>query len=269
MSRPWIKLHTAMLHHPGIGRLSDRAHRAWITMLLMAAESEDLGAIGSVADVAWMIHATEQDVDAALGELGGRIVRDGDLLRIRDWGEWQEPVSAAERMRALRSRQRDAAVTHVLHTERNEVPITCDAQTQTQTQTEDPDTDPDQQRGAADAAPPPADAVDNSDQIAPTKADLHDALFEAVCTACGWSTHHLAEVDRSNAGKLARELARADPAWVPRDVYMAGTEWKTVKFRHKPPAQVRPPTIAQLRTWLGECETRWYAEAPFEAAVLR
>ena len=97
MARPWIKLHAHMLHHPGIGRLSDRAYRAWITMLLMASQAEEPGVIGSVDDVAWTLHVSRDDVDHALSELNGRVSRDGDMLAVRDWDEWQAPSTDAER----------------------------------------------------------------------------------------------------------------------------------------------------------------------------
>jgi hypothetical protein len=138
MSRPWIKLHTTMLHHPGIGTLSDRTFRAWITMLLMAAEGETLGIVGSRQQVRWALRCTDARLDAMLSELNGRILEEFGELSVRDWTEWQEPTSSAERTRGMRSRRQHKAqvaecdVT-VTSRERHNA-VTCDEQTQTQTQ---------------------------------------------------------------------------------------------------------------------------------------
>ncbi len=109
MSRQWVKLHTDMLSHPGTGRLTDGAFRAWVTMLLMAGRLDEDGRIGSVADVAWQLHWQPQDVAEALMELNGRVALTGDDLAIRDWHEWQaeRDTSAAARMARFRERQRN------------------------------------------------------------------------------------------------------------------------------------------------------------------
>ena len=109
MSRPWIKVHTIMLHHPGIGRLSDGAYRAWITCLLMAAAGEELGRCGAFEDVAWQMHWSPEQLDAALAEIGDRIRREDGVLYVRDWDEWQERESAKERQRRHRGRLRDTS----------------------------------------------------------------------------------------------------------------------------------------------------------------
>lgn len=104
MARPWIKLHASMLAHPGIGRLSDSSYRAWITMLLMASQSEDAGAIGTVEDVAWQLRKQPEDIETALKELDGKVTTGNGVLRIRDWDEWQAPTTSTERVRRYRER---------------------------------------------------------------------------------------------------------------------------------------------------------------------
>jgi len=107
MSRPWVKLHTDMLAHPGTGRLSDSAFRAWVTLLMMAGRVDDEGRAGDVGDLAWYLRWTAEQVDAALTELPGRIQRDGDALTVRDWAEWQAPLDpkGAERQARYKARQ--------------------------------------------------------------------------------------------------------------------------------------------------------------------
>lgn len=111
MSRPWIKVHASMLHHPGIGRLSDSAYRAWVTCLLMSVTGEELGRCGTVEDVAWQLHWAPEELEAALFEIGDRIRCEEGVLYVRDWSDWQEAESATERQRRHRDKVRGASQT--------------------------------------------------------------------------------------------------------------------------------------------------------------
>jgi hypothetical protein len=98
-----------MLCHAGIGRVSNATYRAWITMLLMASQGKTPGAVGTVDDVAWMLHGEPDQVRAAVTELGGRIQIDGEQLTVRDWDDWQEPETSTERSRRHRANAAGAA----------------------------------------------------------------------------------------------------------------------------------------------------------------
>jgi len=112
MSRQWVKLHVDMLSHPGTGRLSDSAFRAWVTVLLMAGRVDDDGQAGTVDDLAWQLRWTSEQVDAALAETNGRIIRTGEALQVRDWAEWQAERDTSAAARMARYRERKKATEH-------------------------------------------------------------------------------------------------------------------------------------------------------------
>jgi len=111
VARPWIKLHTSMLDHPGIGMLPPDVAWRYVQFLLLAGRADNDGAIGTVASVAWALRCPEADVEAACVALNGRVERRDDVLIVRDWAEWQPPTTSAERVARHRSAARDEVVT--------------------------------------------------------------------------------------------------------------------------------------------------------------
>lgn len=77
----------------------------------------------------------------------------------------------------------------------------------------------------------------------------HQLLFAAIADACGMDSQLMADVDRSNAGKLAADLHRLDVT--PTDVAAAwdAERRRIVGFAEGRP--VSPPKIARLRTIVG------------------
>jgi len=159
MARPWIKLHAHMLSHPGIGRLSDASYRAWITMLLMASQAEEPGAVGTLDDVAWMLHRSPDDVRGFVAELNGRVRLDGDRLTVRDWEEWQPPTTSTERVQRHRAAQRNGAASadETLPergrsvSKRRDIEVEEDTETDSTPQSDDCDRWADLERAASDA----------------------------------------------------------------------------------------------------------------------
>lgn len=123
MSRQWIKLYTRMLEEPWVIRLSDRAHRHFVSCLLIAGRNDDDGRIGTISDVSLLLRCRNSTVSRSVAEINGRIIeRDGELW-VRDWDEWQPPKRKPEpkervlaRVRAHRKRQRNGDVTQPLQT---------------------------------------------------------------------------------------------------------------------------------------------------------
>lgn len=66
MSNQWIRLYREALHDPKIVTLSDRQHRAWFNMLLMA---DDDGYLPHLRDIICHLRATSSDAVQLLNEL--------------------------------------------------------------------------------------------------------------------------------------------------------------------------------------------------------
>lgn len=108
MSREWVKLHTSMLGHVGTMRLSDRAFRVWIVLLMMAGQADDDGRVGTLEDVVWYFRPLSEDkIRSALDEMRGRVVLDAGVVYVRDWAEWQPKADGtnAERQAKWRANQ--------------------------------------------------------------------------------------------------------------------------------------------------------------------
>lgn len=272
MSRPWIKLSTDIHRHPRLGLLSDSAWRRYVECLSLAGDIDRDGELDTPPAVARLLYVSLDQLERDIAEMGGRIfLGDEGILHVRDWSEHQpakrtpepaEQVTERSRRHRAASVQRDgnADATHEQRSGNDALEVEVDVEVEEDVETEE--------SGAADA-PPPTTRNGNGSKSPDGRHHDHDAFFAAVCGACGMDTHLLNAIDRANVGKLSRDLARAQPPWDPHDVWLAGREWQTVKWKSKRPSAVTPPTIAQLRTWLGECRVRWSAEADFDAVVQR
>ena len=76
-------------------------------------------------------------------------------------------------------------------------------------------------------------------------------MVGAVCQAMRKSTTLLDSVTRTNAAKLAKDFAAQGLS--PGYVADCGERWFTEWFPGKRSAEVSPATVAQLRTWVGQC----------------
>ena len=108
MARDWIKLYTCILDDADINGLSPETGWAWARMMAMAGRNEDNGRIGTVKNVAYVLHTAPDIVARAVADLDGRIVEDDDgQLWFRDWRDWQSQ-SDRERQRASRANRAGA-----------------------------------------------------------------------------------------------------------------------------------------------------------------
>jgi hypothetical protein len=281
VSRDWVKLYVGILDDPRFGSLSPAAGWAWVRMLALAGRNDDGGRLGSLDQIAWVLHETPEAVGAAVAELGGWITeRDGQLY-VRDWSEWQ-PASSTERWRKhaqtdTNAGQREQTPPTPANAGKREptAPTRTNADQRTRARAEEKRVEEKRieestttLRGAADASPHAASGNGHK----PTVEELRrhrEALFAAICEACGYDTKLLAGNDSVNVAKLANALLYEQPPWEPEEVRAAGDEWASVRWRSKAKGDIRPPTVAQLRTWLGECKVRWGADSIFDEAVRR
>ncbi len=110
MARDWVKLHVEMLEHADTQQLPAEAFKLWINLLLLAGRRDDDGVVGRAPDIAYALHMDADELTALLQPLGGRIVADDGVLRVRDWAEWQTKrfdPTAAERQQRYRDAHRE------------------------------------------------------------------------------------------------------------------------------------------------------------------
>lgn len=105
---------------------------------------------------------------------------------------------------------------------------------------------------AAPAAPPKRKRTSRAESQLDREPTEHQRYFEAAARACGFDLALMAESDRANVGKLAGKL-RADPDVDLALIADAAARW-ALRFPGKRPADVAPPSVAQLTTWIGRCK---------------
>ncbi len=112
----WVKLHTAIVDDPRIGRLGWAEKGVWVMLLALAgklahrdAEGSLTGRLDTLDNVAWYLRTNEADLLPAIEALvrAGLLVVDEDgVLYLSSFAERQAPDSPAERMRRYRARRR-------------------------------------------------------------------------------------------------------------------------------------------------------------------
>lgn len=108
MSNPWIRLYRESLHDPKIVSLSDRVHRAWHNLLLIA---DDDGVLPSMRDIAVHLRMTAPEAEQAIcdlieAELVDVAMLDGvRKLSMHGWAKRQfRSDSSTERSRKFREK---------------------------------------------------------------------------------------------------------------------------------------------------------------------
>ena len=146
MSNPWIRLYREALHNPKIVTLSDRQHRVWHNLLLIA---DDTGMLPRTRDIACHLRLTMQEAEQAIQELMEAGLVDPNVLgpgarrfKMHDWQSHQyQADSSAERTREYRKRLKEKDVT-TCDTSRDVTVTPPDTDTDTDTDTEsEPDTE--------------------------------------------------------------------------------------------------------------------------------
>jgi DNA-binding transcriptional regulator YhcF (GntR family) len=116
-SYSWIKLYHDILNDPKMGRLSDSAFRRCIQLFLLAGENPDRdGRLPSIADMAWTLRVSDEQMAADWAELekaGIVALVDGEPLVV-NFEKRQQALSGTERSRESRKRAAQAVGTQPL-----------------------------------------------------------------------------------------------------------------------------------------------------------
>lgn len=109
-SKYWIKLYHEILDDPKMGKLQDHLWRRAIELFLIAGESEDAGRLPKLADLAWRLRVSEDDVTQDLEALA---IYDVEIVNQQEDGWYvtkfadrQAAVPSEERGRRFRDRER-------------------------------------------------------------------------------------------------------------------------------------------------------------------
>lgn len=135
-SKPWIRLYRESLHDPKIVSLTDRQHRAWHNLLLIA---DDNGKLPSMRDIAVHLRMSAQDAEQLVCDLVEAELIDTDVLNgsrayeIHGWASRQfTSDSSTERVR----KHRETRMKRFNETERNVTVTPPDTESDTETETE-------------------------------------------------------------------------------------------------------------------------------------
>lgn len=108
------------------------------------------------------------------------------------------------------------------------------------------------EEGIKKEQPNNADALGGAREPKPeAEAQPARAAFGAICDAIGQDSTMVSANDRRAIANLAKECR--ERGITDAQIRAAGERWYTVKWCFKPRETVRPPSVAQLRTWLGQC----------------
>lgn len=113
MSQPWIRLYRESLHDPKIVTLSDRQHRAWHNLLLVA---DDSGALPCIRDVASHLRLSITEAEQLILELVEAQLVDVDAMsgpityRMHGWAKRQfKSDDVTDRVRKHRENKKKRA----------------------------------------------------------------------------------------------------------------------------------------------------------------
>ncbi|MHB0874546.1 MAG: hypothetical protein ACYC5O_00735 [Anaerolineae bacterium] len=117
--RTWVKLYTEDLDDPAIGRLSDRQHRLYTNLNMLAGVVDDGGRLGALGDIAYRVRRDEAGVAedlAALAAAGFVGEREGTWWLLTFAERQAKPVSDSreavrQRVAAHRASRRNDGVT--------------------------------------------------------------------------------------------------------------------------------------------------------------
>src|SRR3990167_2429342 len=259
MPLPWLKLYTRFLNEPWAIALSDSTYRRWMEMLLLAGDIDEDGRLDTLPLAALAIRCSEESLAAAVKELSGRVAVRRGVLYIRDWSDWQPPRKAKEspenvRRRVAEHRARTAEAGDLAQEEPPTIEVCNDDVTVPLHARNGDVTTPSRVCARSTSS---SNSKEEKEDVAPRPPTPQQERFGAVAEMCGFDWRLVDAVTKHGLTRLASDLGKTDPAWIAGDIRAAGEEWYTVKFRSRSRAEVTPPTVAQAKTWLGQCRVRW------------
>lgn len=105
-SYSWVKLYHEVLHDPKMGRLTDNLWRRVIEVILLAGESGRDGLLPDVADMAWTLRLSTEELEANLESLAGYniVEQTPQGWKVTHFSNRQAPIEAKDRVSAYRNR---------------------------------------------------------------------------------------------------------------------------------------------------------------------
>lgn len=121
----YMKLYNELLHDPKVQRMTFRHRWRMIECFLAASELNQGGLIGNVEELAWTCHASSEEFENDLTELASR-----GIMKLTEEG-WsvvnfekrQGRMSAAERMRRMRERNRKEEMSGLMPLDDDDAPV--------------------------------------------------------------------------------------------------------------------------------------------------
>lgn len=105
----WLRLWNRMLESRKVQTLPPETFKAWINLLCLASKRDEDGRLPSVADMAWSLRLSEQEMELRFEALcdAGLIEMIGGVPRIHGWENWQKPADdSLARVRRYRERKK-------------------------------------------------------------------------------------------------------------------------------------------------------------------
>ena len=229
-SMPWVKLYTEMLDDPKIGRLPDAIKWRFVSLVLLAGECDQDGALQasdkpmSIDDIAWRLRMPSEQCEAELESLlmCGVIELDADVYYLPKFSDRQ---GRPKREKSEQWRQRQA---RYLDTKVTETPVTRDS-----TVTNASRVEKSREEKIENIADKPRQVSKPKAERAPD--ELFDAIAKVTCTDPATAG--------ASIGKIKAALVKAEPPYSASDVLKFGADWPAWKDK--------PPTLWQLKEQIG------------------
>lgn len=231
-SMPWVKLYTEMLDDPKIGRLPDAIKWRFVSLVLLAGECDNDGALQhgdgrpmTEADIAWRLRIDElrctEELEALLQ--CGVVELDADVYYLPKFSDRQGRPQSEKRAqwRERQARYRD--------THETKESVTRDSRVNNASRVEKSR----EEKSRVDSADKPRKPVKPKTERATD--ELFDAIAKVTCTDPATAG--------ASIGKIKAALVKANPPYTASEVLKFGADWPSWKDK--------PPTLWQLKEQIG------------------
>lgn len=100
----------------------------------------------------------------------------------------------------------------------------------------------------------------------PRTPTQHQLSFGAVCEVCLFDPRALNAIDTRNVSALATWAIGQGVS--PEQIRECGELWYSERFPNRQRSTISPPSVSQLKTWIGTCRTRHARRAEERAAIV-
>lgn len=103
----WIKLYYEILTDPKMGGMDDHTWRRTIELFLLAGSEGEDGYLPPIADIAWHLRTSEEDIEQVLARLEQLhiIAKTDQGYVVANYAKRQKSIEPKERMQSLRNRK--------------------------------------------------------------------------------------------------------------------------------------------------------------------